>query len=63
LYLNQDWQEKDKGNLSIYPSRGIQQDILAIAGRLVFFKSDEMEPEVNPSNTKERNSIACWLKN
>lgn len=62
LYLNQNWKEEDDGNLSLYPSNGEQQNIAPLAGRMVFFKSDEMEHEVHPSSTRERQSIAGWLK-
>jgi SM-20-related protein len=63
LYLNQDWKEKDEGALSIYPLKSEQKDILPVGGRIVFFRSDEMEHEVRPSFTRERTSIAGWLKN
>ena len=63
LYLNQDWQQKDGGMLSLYPDQQEQIDIAPLGGRLVFFRSDQMEHEVHASFTRERKSIACWLKN
>lgn len=63
LYLNQDWTDTDQGMLSLYPINEAQQNISPIEGRIVFFKSDEMEHEVNPSLTRERRSIAGWMKN
>lgn len=63
LYLNQDWKEEDGGMLSLYPAKGEQINISPIEGRMVFFRSDEMEHEVHPSLTRERRSIAGWLKN
>jgi len=63
LYLNQDWEEADQGMLSLYPLNGAQKNIAPIEGRMVFFRSDEMEHEVHPSLTRERRSIAGWLKN
>lgn len=63
LYLNQDWQEKDGGMLSLYPANKTQINILPLAGRLVLFKSDTMPHEVHPSLTRTRHSIAAWLKN
>ncbi len=63
LFLNEDWQTADGGLLSLYPAGGAQQDISPIGGRIVFFRSDEMEHEVHPSFTRERKSIAGWLKN
>jgi SM-20-related protein len=62
LYLNEDWKLEDDGLLSLYPLNRIQVNIAPIAGRMVFFSSDEMEHEVHPSLTRERNSIAGWLK-
>lgn len=63
LYLNQNWEKKDEGLLSLYPSNAAQKNITPLEGRMVFFRSDEMEHEVHPSTTRERNSIAGWLKN
>ncbi|SFU12874.1 SM-20-related protein [Algoriphagus locisalis] len=63
VYLNQDWQDEDGGQLSLYPESGETQNISPIGGRIVFFRSDEMEHEVQPSHTKERKSIAAWFKN
>jgi SM-20-related protein len=63
VYLNEDWQDEDGGMLSLYPEAGEQQNISPIGGRIVFFRSDEMEHEVHPSFTKERKSIAAWFKN
>lgn len=63
LYLNQEWKTEDDGNLSLYPLNAAQTNISPQSGRMVFFKSDEMEHEVHPCSTRERNSIAGWLKN
>lgn len=63
LFLNQDWQTEDGGMLSLYPEGREQKDISPIGGRIVFFRSDEMEHEVHPSFTRDRRSIAGWLKN
>ncbi|MFA7274523.1 MAG: 2OG-Fe(II) oxygenase [Crocinitomicaceae bacterium] len=63
LYLNQDWKMEDGGLLSLYPELGAQQNISPMEGRLVLFRSDEMEHEVHPSPTRERSSIAGWMKN
>lgn len=62
LYLNDNWAKKDGGLLSLYPKAGEQINISPLGGRMVLFRSDEMEHEVNPSFTRERNSIAGWLK-
>lgn len=63
LYLNEGWKKEDGGLLSLYPALGEQVDISPLGGRMVLFRSDEMEHEVNPSFTRTRNSIAGWLKN
>jgi SM-20-related protein len=63
LYLNEDWQAKDGGLLSLYPEGKNEIKIAPLGGRLVFFKSDLMEHEVHASFTRERRSIAGWLKN
>ena len=62
LYLNDDWKTEDEGMLSLYLSDSEQKDISPIEGRLVFFESDVMEHEVHPSFTRDRKSIAGWLK-
>ena len=62
LYLNEDWKKEDGGLLSLYPKAGEQINISPLGGRMVLFRSDEMEHEVYPSFTRERNSIAGWLK-
>lgn len=62
LYLNQDWKEEDGGLLSLYPKGGEQINISPLGGRMVLFRSDEMEHEVHSSSTRNRRSIAGWLK-
>ncbi|WP_205635399.1 2OG-Fe(II) oxygenase [Flavivirga aquatica] len=63
LYLNQNWKDEDDGKLSLYPLNRAQKNISPLEGRMVFFRSDKMEHEVHPSLTRERRSIAGWLKN
>lgn len=58
LYLTDNWQKGDGGELVIY--NGEQTTIEPIAGILVFFTSD-LEHEVLVSNTK-RLSLTGWLK-
>ena len=62
LYLNKDWKDVDGGIISLYPQGEAQIDISPLGGRMVFFRSDEMEHEVHASFTRDRRSIACWLK-
>ncbi|MGE0637017.1 MAG: 2OG-Fe(II) oxygenase [Bacteroidia bacterium] len=61
LYLNQDWTDNDGGQLRIY-NKETFTDVTPVFGRLVCFKSDEIEHEVLPTN-KERYSITGWMKN
>ena len=63
LYLNNEWEEKDGGMLSLYPEKRKQINISPLGGRMVLFKSDEMAHEVHASHTRDRKSIAGWLKN
>lgn len=59
LYLNPDWKEDQGGQLRMYlPHR--TKDFLPIAGRLIIFRSDEIEHEVLPA-TRERLSITGWI--
>lgn len=62
LYLNENWQEQDGGNISLYLGGNKVDNIYPTNGRIVFFKSDEMEHEVHPSFNRSRISIAGWLK-
>ena len=63
LYLNQNWTEDDGGHLCLYHENGEIKEISPLGGRMIFFRSDEMEHEVFPSLTRTRFSIAGWLKN
>ena len=58
-YLNRDWKEDYGGQLRIYLPEG-PLDILPVAGRLVCFRSDQLEHEVLPS-TRDRLSLTGWL--
>ena len=59
LYLNADWKEEQGGQLRMYlPDQ--TRDLLPIAGRLVIFRSDEIEHEVLPA-ARERLSITGWV--
>ncbi len=61
-YLNDDWQYDNDGKLILYLEESIEAFILPEGGKVVFFKSDEIEHEVLPA-TRPRFSIAGWLKN
>lgn len=61
LYLNADWQSEDGGDLSLYVGEK-EYRLSPLAGRVVFFRSDETEHEVHPAPLRRRMSIAGWLK-
>jgi SM-20-related protein len=63
FYLNEGWTETDGGKLALYINANKIDEVYPLAGRSVFFKSDELEHEVHPSLTRNRISIAGWLKN
>lgn len=58
-YLNEDWKEEHGGQLRIYLPEG-NLDVLPVAGRLVCFRSDQLEHEVLPA-TRERKSLTGWM--
>lgn len=60
MYLNENWQEKDGGELCIHHQDHLQH-ISPENGKGVFFKSSKIEHEVLLSN-KARMSITGWLK-
>jgi SM-20-related protein len=60
MYLNNDWQENDGGELCIHHDNRVE-NISPLGGKSVFFKSSELEHEVLISN-KPRMSITGWLK-
>ena len=64
LYLNDDWQEKDGGELLMYNDMGNDQvfkKILPIGGQLVVFLSSEFPHEVLSAH-RQRISITGWFK-
>lgn len=61
MYLNEDWQPQDGGQLVLYLEPGAEE-VLPLGGRTIFFKSDEVEHEVKPAPERVRIGIAGWLK-
>lgn len=63
LYLNQDWQAADGGELLLYPGDGTQQPITVspAGGTLVGFLSAEVPHEVLPSR-RDRLSLTGWFR-
>lgn len=59
LYLNQQWNPEDGGQLKLWTSGGDEIDIEPIEGRLILFKS-ELEHEVLTSY-KNRYSLTGWM--
>lgn len=58
-YLNNDWTTPHGGALRMYlPEKSL--DVLPISGRLVCFRSDQIEHEVLPA-TRERLSLTGWM--
>jgi SM-20-related protein len=58
-YLNENWREEEGGQLRIYlEEKSI--DVLPLAGRLVCFRSDQLEHEVLPA-TRPRLSLTGWI--
>lgn len=60
MYLNEDWEAADGGELCIY-HQDHSQIISPTNGKCIFFKSSELEHEVL-LNFKPRMSITGWLK-
>ncbi len=58
-YLNFDWQKDEGGQLRLHLP-GNFLDVLPMAGRLVCFRSDQVEHEVLPG-TRERLSLTGWI--
>jgi SM-20-related protein len=58
-YLNEDWMQEHGGQLRMYfPDES--KDVLPLAGRLVCFRSDQIEHEVLPAS-RTRLSITGWI--
>lgn len=58
-YLNNEWIDENGGQLRMHLAE-TTKDVLPVAGRLVCFRSDQIEHEVLPA-TKERLSLTGWI--
>jgi SM-20-related protein len=58
-YLNNNWTEENGGQLRMHLPDG-HRDFLPLAGRLVCFRSDQVEHEVLVAN-RERLSLTGWI--
>ena len=61
IYLNENWEDGDGGELCIYHANDIIDTIAPLNGKMVFFKSSELPHEVLLNN-RARMSITGWLK-
>ena len=63
LYLNDDWQDEEGGELVLFDSKDSSQivtKVLPLGGRLVMFRSDVILHEVRAPN-RERWSLTGWF--
>ena len=58
-YLNENWKEEHGGQLRMH-LQNEHKDFLPVAGRLVCFRSDQVQHEVLPA-TRERLSLTGWM--
>ncbi len=62
LYLNEEWQEEDAGELVIYDAKDKEmKKVVPKEGTFVVFLSDKFPHEVLPAKAK-RHSIAGWFR-
>lgn len=61
LYLNEDWQAGDGGELDLWVSEAESRAFQPMGGRMVLFDSDRFEHEVLAS-LRDRWSITAWLR-
>jgi len=60
IYLNENWQHGDGGELKIYPEGNEEKIIQPIENRCILFRSDVLYHEVLPTN-KPRKSVTGWM--
>jgi SM-20-related protein len=58
-YLNENWNEQEGGQLRMFVKEKVI-DFLPVAGRLICFRSDQIEHEVLPAS-RPRLSITGWI--
>ena len=61
VYLNEDWQPDDGGELRLYLPDGRVHDVLPLGGSLACFLSADMPHEVLPAR-RERLSLTGWFR-
>lgn len=60
IYLNENWQNGDGGELKIYPEGKEEKIIEPFENRCILFRSDVLFHEVLPTN-KPRKSVTGWM--
>lgn len=60
IYLNENWQNGDGGELKIYPEGKEDTIIEPLENRCILFRSDVLHHEVLPTN-KPRKSVTGWM--
>lgn len=60
IYLNENWQNGDGGELKIYPEGKEDTIIEPLENRCILFRSDVLYHEVLPTN-KPRKSVTGWM--
>ncbi|UBM25139.1 2OG-Fe(II) oxygenase [Pseudomonas sp. p1(2021b)] len=61
LYLNENWQPEDGGQLRMFLADGVEHDVQPEAGTLVVFLSGDIPHEVLPAG-RERLSLTGWFR-
>lgn len=61
LYLNEEWQPEDGGQLRMFLADGVEHDVQPEAGTLVVFLSGDIPHEVLPAG-RERLSLTGWFR-
>lgn len=61
IYLNQDWEPDQGGQLRMFLAQEVEHDVLPVGGCLVVFLSGELPHEVLPA-TRDRLSVTGWFR-
>lgn len=61
IYLNQDWEPEQGGQLRMFLAQDVEHDVLPVGGCLVVFLSGELPHEVLPA-TRDRLSVTGWFR-
>ncbi|MHA6198349.1 2OG-Fe(II) oxygenase [Pseudomonas wadenswilerensis] len=61
IYLNDDWQPADGGELRLFFADGREEDVPPVGGSLIIFMSADLPHEVLAAN-RERLSVTGWFR-